>query len=166
VPWLEAALERYEVARAAYPSLSAFAGEMAKALDAIPMDSCRAAPSPGVARVAAGRNRAVVGWLADDSPFRAKGLAAGDTVVAIDDDSVSAGGLLIPTRQILFDFSDHLPAELASIDYRRGGRTASAQVPITWVGRTTVRVASQAPAPRASGAELTICPWVRRALRP
>jgi len=166
VPWLEAALERYEAARATYPTLSAFAGELAKALDAIPMDTCRAAPSPGVALVAAGRNRAVVGWMAPESPFRAKGLAVGDTVVAIDDDSVSAGGLLIPTRQLLFAFSDHLPAELASIDYRRGGRTVSAQVPIDWVPRATVRVASQAPAPRAAGAELTICPWVRRALRP
>jgi hypothetical protein len=87
-------------------------------------------------------------------------------VVAIDDDSVSAGGLLIPTRQLLFAFSDHLPAELASIEYRRGGRTVSAQVPIDWVPRATVRVASQAPAPRATGAELAICPWVRRALRP
>jgi hypothetical protein len=166
VPWLEAALERYEAARGTYPTLSAFAGELAKALDAIPMDSCRASPSPGVALVAAGRSRAVVGWLAPDSPFRAKGLAEGDTVVSIDDDSVSAGGLLIPTRQVLFAFSDHLPAELASIDYRRGGHARSAQVPIEWVGRPTVRVASQAPAPRAPGAELPICPWVRRALRP
>lgn len=166
VPWLEAALERYEAARTAYPTLSAFAGELAQALDAIPMDTCRAAPSPGVALVAAGRNRAVVGWMADASPFRAKGLAVGDTVVAIDDDSVSAGGLLLPTRQLLFTFSDHLLAELASIDFRRGGRVVSAQVPITWVPRATVRVASQASAARAPGAELPICPWVRRALRP
>jgi hypothetical protein len=166
VPWLEAALERYEAARDRYSSLSAFAGELAKTLDSIPMDTCRASPSPGVALVAAGRNRAVVGWLAPASPFRAKGLALGDTVVSVDDDSVSAGGLLIPTRQLLFAFSDHLPSELASIDFRRGGRTYSAQLPIAWVARATVRVASQAPAPRAAGAELPICPWVRRALRP
>ncbi len=166
VPWLEAALERYERERARFPSLSAFAGELAQALDSIPMDSCRAAPSPGVALVAAGRGRAVVGWLAGDSPFRAKGLAPGDTVTAVDDDSVSAGGLLIPTRQVLFAFSDHLPAELASIDFRRGGRAYSAQVPVEWVARATVRVASQAPAARAAGAELPVCPWVRRALRP
>jgi|GEM_PF-6429798 len=166
VPWLEAALERYEAARTTYPTLSAFAGELAKALDAIPMDTCRAAPSPGVALVAAGRSRAVVGWMAPDSPFRAKGLTVGDTVVSVDDDSISAGGLLLPTRQLFFDFSDHLPAELASIDYRRGGRMHSAQVPIEWVPRPTVRVASQAPTRRAPGAELEICPWVRRALRP
>ncbi len=166
VPWLEAALERYEAARGTYPTLSAFAGQLARALDSIPMDSCRASPSPGVALVAAGRGRAVVGWLAPDSPFRAKGLMEGDTAVAIDGDSVSAGGLLIPTRQLLFDFSDHLPAELASIDFRRGGREYSAQVPIEWVTRATVRVASQAPAPRAPGAEWPVCPWVRRALRP
>ncbi len=166
VPWFEAALERYEAARERFPTLSAFAGELAAALDSIPMDSCRAAPSPGVALVAAGRNRATVGWMAASSPFRAKGLLVGDTVVAVDDDSISAGGTLIPTRQLLFAFSDHLPAELASIDFRRGGRAYSAQVPIDWVARTTVRVASQAPAARAPGAELPICPWVRRALRP
>lgn len=166
VPWFEAALERYEAARDRYPSLSAFAGELANALDSIPMDTCRAAPSPGVALVAAGRNRAVVGWLAPDSPFRAKGLAVGDTVVSVDDDSVSAGALLLPTRQVLFAFSDHLPAELASIDFRRDGRTYSAQVAVAWVARATVRVASQAPTARVPGAELPICPWVRRALRP
>jgi hypothetical protein len=166
VPWLEAALERYEAARDRFPSLSTFAGELAAALDSIPMDTCRAAPSPGVALVAAGRNRATVGWMAATSPFRAKGLAMGDTVLAVDDDSVSAGGTLIPTRQLVFAFSDHLPAELASIDFRRGGRTYAAQVPIDWVARATVRVASQAPAARAPGAELPICPWVRRALRP
>ena len=163
VPWLEDALARYQSQRSRFPTLSAFAGELALALDSIPMDSCRAAPSPGVALVAAGRNRAVVGWLAPRSPFRLKGLAEGDTVVAIDGDSVSAGSLLMPTRQILYAFSDHLPGELASVEFRRGGRAYSALVPINYVMRATVRVASQRRPP--AGGEAPICPWVRRALR-
>jgi len=164
VPWLEDALNRYQSRRDRFPTLSAFAGELARALDSIPVDSCRAAPSPGVGLVAAGRNRAVVGWLAPNSPFRAKGLAEGDTVVAIDRDSVSAGTLLMPTRQLLYAFSDHLPAELATVEFRRRGGSYSALVPINYVTRATVRVASQRR-PAAGGDEPPICPWVRRAVR-
>jgi hypothetical protein len=102
--------------------------------------------------------------LAPTSPFRAKRLLVGDTVLAIDGDSVSAGGLLMPTRQLLYAFSDHLPAELATRDSRRGGRPYAVSVYIDYVTRATVRVASQQRP--AAGAEPPICPWVRRALRP
>jgi len=163
VPWLEDALTRYEAARQRFPTLADFAGELAQALDSIPMDSCRAAPSPGVTLVATGVHRAVVAWLAPTSPFRAKRLLVGDTVVAIDGDSVSAGGLLMPTRQLLYAFSDHLPAELATLDIRRGGQAYAVSVYIEYVTRATVRVASQQRP--AAGAEPPICPWVRRALR-
>ncbi len=163
VPWLEVALERYETQRSRFPTLSAFAGELAAALDSIPMDSCRAAPSPGVALVSTGRHRGVVAWLAPASPFRAKGLSEGDTALVIDGDSVSAGSLMLPTRQLMFAFSDHLPVELATIEYRRRGQVYGASVPIEWVTRATVRVESQRPV--ATGAEPPICPWVRRAVR-
>ena len=164
VPWLEDALTRYETARQRFPTLADFAGELARTLDSIPMDSCRAAPSPGVTLVATGVHRAVVAWIAPTSPFRAQRLLVGDTVVAIDGDSVSAGGLLMPTRQLLYAFSDHLPAELATLDIRRGGRPYAVSVYIDYVTRATVRVASQQRP--AAGAEPPICPWVRRALRP
>jgi hypothetical protein len=163
VPWLEDALTRYEADRRRFPTLGDFAGELAKTLDSVPMDSCRAAPSPGVTLVAAGVHRAVVAWIAPTSPFRAQRLQVGDTVVAVEGDSVSAGGLLMPTRQLLYAFSDHLPAELATLDIRRGGRPYTVSVYVDYVTRATVRVASQQRP--AAGAELPICPWVRRALR-
>jgi hypothetical protein len=167
VPWLEDALARYEKDRARYPTLSAFAGELATALDAVPMDSCRAAPSPGVALLGVARDRAVVRWLADDSPFRARGLTVGDTVLTIDGDSVSAGDLLTPTRQLYLTFAQHLPAELATLNVKRGSRVYSVGVPITWVSRATARVASQAPTVnRKVNGEWPICTWVRRAVRP
>jgi hypothetical protein len=164
VPWLEDALTRYEAARQRFPTLADFAGELARTLDSIPMDSCRAAPSPGVTLVSAGVHRAVVAWIASASPFAAKRLLVGDTVLAIDGDSVSAGGLLTPSRQLLYAVSDHLPGELATLDIRRGGRPYTVSVYIDYVARATVRVASQQRP--AAGAELPICPWVRRALRP
>jgi hypothetical protein len=167
VPWIEDALGRYAKDRRRYPTLSAFAGELADALAAVPLDSCRAAPSPGVALVGVARHRAVVGWIADDSPFRARGLAVGDTVLTIDGDSVSAGDLLVPTRQLYLSFAQHLPAELAALDVSRGGHVYRVAVPITWVSRATARVASQARSVsgRVKG-ELPICTWVRRAVRP
>jgi hypothetical protein len=166
VPWIEDALGRYEKDRARYPTLSAFAGELAAALAAVPFDSCRAAPSPGVTLVGVERSRAVVAWLADDSPFRARGLAVGDTVLTIDGDSVSGGDLLVPTRQLYKEFSQHLPAELATLDVRRGGRSYHLEIPIGWVARATARVASQSRSvnQRVKG-ELSICTWVRRAVR-
>jgi len=163
VPWIEAALERYERQRDRFPSLSAFADELARALDSLPMDSCRAAPSPGVALVATAPHRAVVGWIAPDSPFRGKGLREGDTVLVVDGDSVSAGSLLLPTRQLMFAMSDHLVGELATVEYRRAGRVWGANVPINWVARAEVRAPDQPLHP--AGAELPICPWVRRAVR-
>ncbi len=167
VPWLEDALQRYEKDRARYPTLSAFADELATALAALPLDSCRAAPSPGVALMGVARSRAVVAWLADDSPFRARGLAVGDTVLTIDGDSVSAGDLLTPTRQLYLTFAQHLPAELSSLSVKRGARSYAVDVPIGWVSRATARVASQArTVNRRVNGELPICTWVRRALRP
>jgi len=90
-------------------------------------------------------------------------LSEGDTALVIAGDSVSAGSLMLPTRQLMFAFSDGLTAELVTVEYRRNGRVYGASVPIDWVTRTTVRVASQQP--RAAGAEPPICPWVRRAVR-
>ncbi|MFI5280510.1 MAG: DUF4932 domain-containing protein [Gemmatimonadales bacterium] len=164
VPYLEDALMRYEKQRDRYKDLGAFAGELAAALDTIPLDSCRAAPSPGLGLIGVARHRAVVGWMAETSPFRAKRLAVGDTVVSVDGDSVSAGGLLTPTRQLVLAWAQHLPYELGLIDIRRGGRDYEVQAPIAWVARTQVRVASQARAAR-TGTELPICRWVTRALR-
>jgi hypothetical protein len=167
VPWIEDALLRYERERAKYPTLSAFAGELATALTAVPLDSCRAAPSPGVALAGVARSRAVVEWLADDSPYRAKGLSVGDSVLAVEGDSVSAGDLLTPTRQLYLEFAQHLPAELATLDVKRGPRVYSVGVPIRWVVRAVPRVASQAPnVNRKVGGQWPICTWVRRALRP
>ena len=167
VPWIEDALGRYEKDRARYPTLSSFTGELETALAAVPFDSCRAAPSPGVALIGVARSRAVVGWLADDSPFGTRGLQVGDTVLAIDGDSVSAGDLLTPTRQLYLTFAQHLPAELATLGVKRGPRSYAVDVPINWVSRATARVASQARAvnQRVNG-EWPICTWVRRALRP
>ena len=124
------------------------------------MDSCRAATSPDVALVGVSRNRAIVGWIGDHSPFKARGLLLGDTVVAVDGDSVSAGGLMVPTRQLYLDFSQHLPAELATLSIRRGGRVYGIEVPINWGPRAVTRVASQARA-----AVEPICTWVQRAIR-
>ncbi len=160
VPWLEDALGVYEKNRARYPTLSAFAGELTRAIAAIPLDSCRAATSPDVALIGVARNRAVVGWVGDHSPFKSRGLLVGDTVLAIDGDSVSAGGLMVPTRQLYLDFSQHLPAELATISIRRGGHVYGIEVPINWVPRAVTRVASQAHA-----AVEPICTWVQRAVR-
>ena len=160
VPWLEDALVRYEQHRRDFPTLSAFAGELAKAIAAIPLDSCRAAASPDVALVGVARDRAVVGWVGDRSPFKAHGLLEGDTVIAVDDDSVSAGGLLVPTRQLYLDFSQHLPAELSELTIRRGGRVYGVDAPIIWGERSVTRVASQAP-----GTADRICTWVQRAVR-
>lgn len=167
VPWIEDALGRYEKNRTRYPTLSAFAGDLAAALAAVPLDSCRASPSPGVTLVGVARSRAVVAWIADDSPFRAAGLAVGDTVLTIDEEGVSGGDLLVPTRQLYKLFSQHLPAELAGLDVKRGGRVYHVEVPINWASRATARVASQARTvhQRVKG-ELPICTWVRRAVRP
>lgn len=161
VPWLEDALAQYEKNRARYPDLSAFAGELAQAIAAIPLDSCRAAASPDVALVGVARNRAVVGWIGDHSPFKSRGLLVGDTVLAIDGDSVSAGGLMVPTRQLYLDFSQHLPAELATMTIQRGGRVYGIEIPINWGPRAVTRVASQ-----ARSAVEPICLWVQRAIRP
>ena len=160
VPWLEDALARYEKDRAKYPTLSAFADELTQSILAIPLDSCRAATSPDVALVGVARNRAVVGWIGDRSPFKSRGLLVGDTVLAIDGDSVSAGGLMVPTRQLYLDFSQHLPAELATMSIRRGGRIYGIEIPITWGARAVTRVASQ-----AREAVEPICTWVQRAVR-
>ncbi|HXY68567.1 MAG TPA: DUF4932 domain-containing protein [Gemmatimonadales bacterium] len=160
VPWLEDALARYEKNRPAYPSLSAFAGELTRAIAAIPLDSCRAAASPDIALVGVARGRAVIGWIGDRSPFQGRGLLTGDTVLAVDGDSVSAGDLMLPTRQMYLDFSQHLPAELATLSIRRGGRIYGVEVPINWGPRAVTRVASQAP-----GTAEPICGWVQRAIR-
>jgi hypothetical protein len=164
VPWLEDALLRYEQARDSFPSLSAFAGELGAALRAVPVDSCRAAPSAGIALVAVARRRAEVRWLAADSPLRARGLLEGDTVVAVDGDSVSAGGLLVPTRHLLRKWDQHLPFELARIGIIRRGRTYEMEVPVNWVRRGEVRIPSLRR-PAAGGGELPICRWVRSAVR-
>ncbi len=160
VPWLEDALAVYEKNRAQYPTLSAFAGELTRAIAAIPLDSCQAATSPDVALVGISRGRAVVGWIGDRSPFRSRGLLVGDTVLAIDGDSVSAGGLMVPTRQLYLDFSQHLPAELASLTIERGRHVYGIGVPINWAPRGITRVASQ-----AHSAVEPICNWVQRAVR-
>ena len=160
VPWLEDALARYERNRAKYPNLSAFAGELTQAIDSIPVDSCRAAASPDLALVGAGKNRAVVAWIGEHSPFQGRGLLVGDTVLTVDGDSVSAGGLMVPTRQLYLDFSQHLPAELATLAIRRGGHVYGVNVPIVWRPRAVTRVASQAP-----GTAEPICGWVQRAIR-
>jgi len=163
VPWLEDALIRYEQSRDQYPSLGDFAGELAGMLDSIPTDGCRAAASPQVALAGVSRHRAVVGWIGEGSPFRARRLLVGDTVVAIDGDSVSAGGLMTPTRQLNIAWAQHLPYEMGILEIRRGGRDYAVSAPINWIERVQARVASQArPAPTDT---LPICRWVTRALR-
>jgi hypothetical protein len=167
VPWLEDVLARYEESRREHPTLSAFADSLAAALEEVPLDTCRAAPPPGIALVGVARRRAVVGWLNDGSPFRAQRVLEGDTITRIDDDSVSAGGLLVPTRQIHLLWAQHLPFELGILGIRRGGRNYTAMAPINWEPRLAVRVASQRRevAGRVDG-ELPICRWVTRAVRP
>jgi hypothetical protein len=206
VPWLEDALVRYEEGReggekgergekgeegeggergegGGYRTLSDFAGELAEALRGVPLDSCRAAPSPGVGLVGVAKSRAVVAWLARESPFRERGLMVGDTVLVIDEDSVSGGGLLLPTRQLHLAWAQHLPFELGMLTIRRGGggREYGINVPIGWRRVAAVRVASQsrqaaggaAGAGAAGGAggaggaaaEPPICRWVTRAVR-
>ncbi|HEY2806205.1 MAG TPA: PDZ domain-containing protein [Gemmatimonadales bacterium] len=162
VPWLEDALMRYEQHRSQYHTLGDFAGELARVLDSIPTDACKAAPHPGVALVGVARHRAMVGWMADDSPFRAKRLVVGDTVVAIDDDSVSSGGLLTPTRQLNLAWAQHLPYELGILSIRRDGKNYAVSAPIAWVPQVQVRIASQR---RVASDSMPICRWVTRAKR-
>lgn len=166
VPWLEDALVVYEQHRDQYPSLSDFAPALLAALDTIPVDSCRAAPFPEVALVGVDRHRSVVGWMAANSPFRAHGLVVGDTVVAVNGDSVSGGGLMVPSRQLNMAIGQNLPFELGILGIRRHGREYDVSVPIQWVMRPIVRVASQnAEAAAALGGESQACRWVRRAVR-
>lgn len=163
VPWLEDALMRYEQARERYPTLGDFADQLAIALDSIPTDACRASDVPGVALIGVARHRAVVGWMSERSPFRAKRLLVGDTVLAIDGDSASAAGLLTPTRQVNFAWARHLPYELGILDIRRRGQDYAVQAPINYVERRQVRIASQARV--AASDTLPICRWVTRARR-
>jgi len=166
VPWLEDALMRYEQHRDRWPTLGDFADELGTALDSIPTDPCRAAPTPGVALIGVARHRAVVGWMADDSPFRARRLLVGDSVLAIDGDSASAGGLLTPTRQVNLAWAQHLPFELGILDIKRGAREYGVEAPINWGPRLEVRVASQArSAVEMPNDSLPICRWVTRARR-
>lgn len=166
IPWLEDALARYERQRTRYPTLSAFAGELRATLDSVPLDTCRAAPLPGVALIGVSRNRAVVGWMADDSPFRPQGLVVGDTVTSIDGDSVSAGALLLPTRQLNLKWAQHLPFELGILGIRRRGQDYTISAPVAWKPRAVVRVASQARRAVAPvGDQLPVCRWVTRAIR-
>jgi hypothetical protein len=164
VAWFDDVLVRYEQHRDRYPDLGTFAGELAAALDTIPVDPCRAAPSPGVGLIGVARHRAVVAWVAPNSPFRSHRLLEGDTVLAVDGDSVSAGGLLVPTRQLVLAWAQHLPYELGILDIRRGGRDYAVQVPIAWVPREQVRVPSQVRVVSRPDS-LPICRWVTRAMR-
>ena len=166
VPWLEDALARYEAGRARFRTLSDFAAELGAALDSIPLDSCRAAPFPALALVGVDRHRAVVGWMAAHSPFRARGLRVGDTVTAINGDSVSGGGLMLPSRQLNMAIGQNLPYELGILGIRRGGREYDVSVPIQWTMRPIVRIASQNPAAAAaSGGAANACRWVTRVVR-
>lgn len=166
VPWLEDALTVYEQDREQYRSLSDFAPALAAAMDGIPIDSCRAAPFPALALVGVDRHRAVVGWMAPGSPFRARGLVLGDTVVAINGDSVSGGSLMMPSRQLNGALGQNLPFELGILGIRRRGREYDVSVPIQWVMRPIVRVASQNVAAAAAlGGESQACRWVRRVVR-
>jgi hypothetical protein len=165
-PWLEDALARYEAHRDSFPTLSHFAPRLAAALDAVPLDTCRGAPSPGVLLAAVERHRAVVRWMAPDSPFRARGLRLGDTVVTVDGDSVAGTEVLLPTRQLNAKWSQRLPAELGILGIRRRGTVYGVSVPIAWVPRAAVRVASQArPEGDGSAAPHPICRWITRAVR-
>ena len=167
VPWLADALhEKYEPNRARYKTLSDFAPVLLAALDSVPLDSCRAAPFPGVAVIGVDHHRGIVGWIAPNSPFKSHGLTLGDTVLAINGDSVAGGGLMIPTRQIDIAVSQNLPFELGMIGIRRHGHDYDVQVPIQWVKRPIVRVASQNPAAaRAEEGPTGACRWVRRVVR-
>lgn len=166
VPWLEDALLEYEQARSQYHSLSDFAAVLAGALDSIPLDSCRAAPFPAVAVVGVDRHRGVVGWMAANSPFRSHGLLVGDTVTTINGDSVSGGGLMLPSRQLNMAIGQNLPYELGIIGIRRHGRDYDVSVPIQWTMRPIVRIASQnRAAAAASGGVAQACRWVTRVLR-
>jgi hypothetical protein len=170
VPWLEDQLTIYEQHRDQYPTLAAFVPRLAAALDSIPTDPCRAAPSPGVALVGVAKHRAVVGWIAPDSPFRPGGLQVGDTVVSVAEDSVSAGGLLLPSRQLEYKWAQHLPYELSYLGIVRHGRVYAINAPVMWGRRQQVRIASQARTAVAVPAgtpvdSLPICRWVTRARR-
>lgn len=166
VPWLEDALLRYEQDRGRFATLSDFAPTLAQALDSIPLDSCRAAPFPDIALVGVDRHRAIAAWVAPSSPFRSRGLREGDTVVAVNGDSVSAGTLMLPSRQLHGAIGQNLPFELGIIGIRRGGREYDVAVPIQWVRRPIVRIAS---ANREAAAQLggasDACRWVRRVVR-
>lgn len=165
VPYLEDALARYEADRATYPTIADFAPELARALDSIPLEPCRAAPDPGLGLVGVARYRALPLWISADSPFRLKGLRTTDTIIAIDGDSVAATGLLMPTRQLTMKWANYLPAELPELVFRRGGREYGYSVAVEWVPRRQVRVASMAPQAATADSTLPICRWVRRALR-
>jgi hypothetical protein len=166
VPWLEDALARYEAGRARFRTLSDFAAELGAALDSIPLDSCRAAPFPQLALVGVDRHRSVVGWMAANSPFRARGLLVGDTVTAINGDSVSGGGLMVPSRQLNMAIGQNLPFELGILGIRRRGRDYDVSVPIQWTLRPIVRVASaNVAAAAASGGAANACRWVTRVVR-
>ncbi len=164
VPWFEDALIRYEGDRERYRTLADFAPVLGAALDSIPLDACRAAPNPGVVLVGVARHRAVVGWMADDSPFRARNLLVGDTVTVVDGDSTSAGGLLVPTRQLVLAWAQHLPFELGILDIRRGGRSYAVSAPISFGPRRQVRIASQARAAVEADTS-AVCRWNTRARR-
>ena len=171
VPWLEDRLTAYEADRARYQTLAAFSPVLAAALDSIPTDPCRAAPSPGVALVGVAKHRAVVGWVDRTSPFAPGGLRAGDTVISIAEDSVSAGSLLLPTRQLVLKWAQHLPYELSYLGIRRAGGTYAISAAVVWGLRQQVRIASQARSAVAVPAgtpvdSLPICRWVTRAIRP
>jgi len=170
VPWLEDRLAIYEADRARYPTLADFAPVLATALDSIPTDPCRAAPSPGVALYGVARHRALVGWVDPGSPFAPGGLRTGDTVVSIAEDSVSAGSLLMPTRQVVLKWAQHLPYELSYLGIRRRGGTYAIDAPVVWGRRQQVRIASQARSavavPEGTPVDsLPICRWVTRAIR-
>lgn len=167
VPWIEDALAQYEARRDSFPTLSAFAERLAAAVDAVPLDTCRGATSPGLAVAGVAHHRGVVTWIAPASPFRAQRLLVGDTVLTIDGDSVAASELALPTRQLNVKWAQHLPAELGMLTIRRGGRTYGLSVPINWERRPAVRVASQSrDAVRAPADSVApICRWITRARR-
>jgi len=163
VPWFEDVLARYDAHRDSFPDIGALAPALARALDSIPLDSCRGAPNAGAILVGVDRGRAVLSWMAPGSPFRRTNILIGDTVTAIDGEAVSAGGLLLPTRQIAYAWAHHLPFELGVLDIRRGGREYQVRAPVTFDVRRMVRVASQAAGAPAD--TIPICRWNRRALR-
>jgi hypothetical protein len=166
VPWLEDALVGYEEQREQFRTLSDFAPRLLAALNAVPLDSCRAAPFPDIVVVGVDRHRGVAAWMSRESPFRARGLLEGDTVTTINGDSVSGGGLLLPSRQLHLAIGQNLPYEMGIIGIRRRGRDYDVAVPIQWVRRPIVRVASQNRAAAAAlGGASDACRWVRRVVR-